>query len=356
MSNKDFKLIYETDSHDKVYTNKDFLIVEFPYGRNGVSISYLNGGYREDLKSVFNQHLSDEEINKINMDGIVEYLRFKAKSLDLNVDKTSSLLTHADIRNTSIVKKSFEKISVTAITTAGTKVNAVRAGDPASYYEENHIYYDLKENKLKKDMDVGTINIILIFNCYLNENSLLNALMTATEAKSAILQQQQIPSQYSSGIATGTGTDGIILISDKESDNIVENAGKHSKLGELIGLAVMESIAEANLKQTWISPSSQSNVLTLLYRYKLDINDFYKDFTEDEKENFIKSLQGEIHNPKMVAVTLTITHIIDDVAYNLMASRTGYNLAISIINNLFSSNDSREVKRLLLYWIDYYLK
>ncbi|AGN16645.1 adenosylcobinamide amidohydrolase [Methanobrevibacter sp. AbM4] len=356
MLNEDFKLIYETDSHDKIYTSKDFLVVKFPYGKNGISISYLNGGYRENLESVFNQHLSDEEINKINMDRIVEYLKSKARSLDLNVDKTSSLLTHADIKNTSIIKKSFKKLSVTAITTAGTKINAVRAGDPASYYEENHRYYDLKDNKLKEDMDVGTINIILIFNCHLNENSLLDALMTATEAKSAILQQLQIPSQYSSGIATGTGTDGIILISDKKSNNVIENTGKHSKLGELIGSAVEESIAEANLKQTWISPSSQSNVLTLLYRYKLDINDFYKDFTSQEKETFIKNLKSANHNPKMVAITLTVTHIIDDVNYNLMASETGYSLAISIINDIFTSNDSIEVKRLLLYWIDYYLK
>lgn len=356
MLNKDFRLIYETDGHDKVYANCDFLYVKFPYKKNGISISYLNGGYREDLESVFNQHLDTSEVNRINMVSIKDYLYDKSKSIGLNPNKSSGLQTHADIENTSIVTKSYKKLSVTAITTAGTKVNAVRAGDKASYYEENRQYYDLTSNDFKESIDIGTINTILLFNCYLDENSLLNALMTATEAKTAVLQELLIPSQYSDGIATGTGTDGIILISDKRSNNWIENTGKHSKLGELIGQAVKESIIEANLKQVWISPSSQSNVLTLLYRYKLDINDFYKDFTEEEKENFIKSLQGEIHNPKMVAITLIITNLIDSVNHRLLSTKTGYFISLSIIDKLFNKNDSLEVKDLLIYWIDYYLK
>ncbi|WP_042707457.1 adenosylcobinamide amidohydrolase [Methanobrevibacter wolinii] len=352
--NSDFKLIYETLSHDKIYVNSDFLFVEFPYEKNGVSISYLNGGYRKNLKSVFNMHLSTEVINKIDMKTIDKFLSDSVNNIGLDNKKTSGLLTHADMKNTSIITKSYKKVSVTAITTAGTKVNAVRAGDSASYYEENHEYYLFKkENTHEK---IGTINTIILINSKLNENSLLNAMVTATEAKAAALQELLIPSQYSNEIATGTGTDGLIIISDKKSDNLIENTGKHSKLGELIGKAVKESIKEANLKQVWISPSSQSTVLNRLYRFKLDINDFYKDFTIKEMENFILNLIKANHNPKMVAITSLIVHLIDEVRYDLLNKKTAYNMSILIINKLFTDKDSSEVKELLKYWINYYLK
>ncbi|OWT32937.1 hypothetical protein BGI41_05010 [Methanobrevibacter sp. 87.7] len=353
MLSSNFKLIYKTKYDDKVYVNSDFLVVDFPYEKNGVSISYLNGGYMENLKSVFNMHLSTETINKIDMKTIDEFLKDSVNKIGLDSGKTSGLLTHADIENTAIVTKSYKKLSVTAITTAGTKVNAVRAGDPGSYYEENQEYYSLKNKKSEK---IGTINNIILINAKLNENSLLNAIVTATEAKAAALQEVSIPSQYSNGIATGTGTDGIIIISDKKSDNIIENTGKHSKLGELIANAVKESIKEANLKQVWISPSSQSTVLNILYRFKLDINDFYKDFTIVEKENFILNLVKDNHNPKMVAITSLIVHLIDEANYGLLNKKTAYNMSILIINKLFTDNDSNEVKELLKYWINYYLK
>ena len=59
--------------------------------------------------------------------------------------------------------------------------------------------------------------------------------MTLTEAKTVALNNLRIPSQYSNNYATGTGTDGVTIFSNIDSDNKLSNAGKHSKLGELIG-------------------------------------------------------------------------------------------------------------------------
>ena len=68
-----------------------------------------------------------------------------------------------------------------------------------------------------------------------SEGTLLEAFMTATEAKTVALNNLKIPSQYSNGYATGTGTDGLAIFSNLESETFLTNAGKHSKLGELIG-------------------------------------------------------------------------------------------------------------------------
>ena len=57
--------------------------------------------------------------------------------------------------------------------------------------------------------------------------------------------------------------------------NLLTNAGKHSKLGELIGKSVIESVTKAIGKQVWLSNKSQSNALVRINRYALDINEFY---------------------------------------------------------------------------------
>ena len=160
----------------------------------------------------------------------------------------------------------------------------------------------------------------------------------------------KIPSQYSNEYATGTGTDGLCIFSNLESENIITNAGKHSKLGELIGKAVIKSIITAIRKQVWITNNSQSNVLVRLNRYSLDINDFYDNLDEDKFE-FIKKLKIDSKNQKNVAITSSVLNLIDEVSHNLINKKEAYNLALDILN----SSDSKVIKKLLNYWINYFL-
>ena len=84
--------------------------------------------------------------------------------LDLRSDKLSGLITSADMNSYSIACESYRDIEVIAITTAGARVNAVSAGDLASYYEINADYrYDLEEDKNNNQNPnkPGTINTIL---------------------------------------------------------------------------------------------------------------------------------------------------------------------------------------------------
>ena len=140
--------------------------------------------------------------------------------------------------------------------------------------------------------------------------------MTATEAKTVALNNLKIPSQYSNGFATGTGTDGVCIFSNLESDNTLTNAGKHSKLGELIALAVTESVTKAIAKQVWINNNTQSNALVRLNRYALDINDFY-DTLDCDKLEFIKQLRIDAKIQENVAITSSVLNLIDEVENQL---------------------------------------
>jgi hypothetical protein len=79
------------------------------------------------------------------------------------------------------------------------------------------------------------------------------ALISATEAKSAALQDLDIRSSYQplTAAATGTGTDNIIVVSGVGGIPI-DATGGHAKTGELIARAVHAGVREAIARQNGI--------------------------------------------------------------------------------------------------------
>lgn len=334
------RLIFKNSTGDRAYIYENSIVVEFGVFRNGISTSELNGGYKKNFKTAFNHYLSQENIDFLENHSIKDYLIRQSGILGVDPKFTTGLLTSAQMENACVVTKQYRNLEVSAITTAGVRVNASRAGDSASYYEENGDF----------QFDVGTINVIILTNVCLEPGTLANGLVTATEAKTVALSNLRIPSQFSNGFATGTGTDGIAIFSNSESDNILSNAGKHSKLGELMAKCVIESISEAIKRQVWITKESQCSVLARLRRYDLDINEFYKNITD--KEEFIRLLQAAARKQENVAITTSILHLIDEVENNLLDKKIAYNLADSILENNCSDYC---IYRLLKFWIDKFL-
>lgn len=334
------RLIFKNSTGDRAYIYENSIVVEFGVCRNGISTSELNGGYKKNFKTAFNHYLSQENIDFLENHSIKDYLIRQSGILGVDPKFTTGLLTSAQMENACVVTKQYRNLEVSAITTAGVRVNASRAGDSASYYEENGDF----------QFDVGTINVIILTNVCLEPGTLANGLVTATEAKTVALSNLRIPSQFSNGFATGTGTDGIAIFSNSESDNILSNAGKHSKLGELMAKCVIESISEAIKRQVWITKESQCSVLARLRRYDLDINEFYKNITD--KEKFIRLLQAAARKQENVAITTSILHLIDEVENNLLDKKIAYNLADSILENNCSDYC---IYRLLKFWIDKFL-
>lgn len=327
------RLFFITSLNDEVYYLKDTIFVKFNVNRNGISTSKLNGGFSSCFKSVFNHHLSQENIDYLENHDVGDYLIQKCWEFNIDSNYTTGLITLAEMKNVGIETETFKDIEVVAITTAGVRTNASRAGDSASYYEKNGKF--------------GTINTIILTNVCLGEETLLEAFMTATEAKTVALNDLKIPSQYSNGYATGTGTDGLCVFSNLESDNKLTNAGKHSKLGELIGKCVIESVKKAVKKQVWISPKSQSNALVRLNRYTLDINEFY-DGLDCDKEEFIKLLQKEMKKQDNVAITTSVLNLFDEVENGLIGNAD----ALKLVNSIMDGNcNSYPIKKLLDYWI-----
>jgi iron complex transport system ATP-binding protein len=63
--------------------------------------------------------------------------------------------------------------------------------------------------------------------------------MTATEAKTRALHDQQVKDSVTGTIATGTSTDSILIAATQQGENL-EYAGTITPLGKVIGKGVYE--------------------------------------------------------------------------------------------------------------------
>ena len=293
------------------------IFVRFQAPRKVLSTSLLNGAYREDLVGVFNHNCGDDKTGHCDLKASTyqEHLRVLAGELGFNPDHATGMGTAAEMENAVVVVQSYRELTVTAIVTGGVEGNGGRAGDPATYYAP--------QQKLANHKP-GTINIILVLDTDLPAGILARALVTCTEAKTAALQELMAGSLYSNGLATGSGTDQTIVIANPQSPLYFEGAGKHSKLGELIGVVVKEAVKEALYKQSGLSPAMQYSMLRRWQRYGIHTESLWQAYTKDhsrsqlEKHEFEAALASLDKESRVVAISSLYIHLLDQFNWGLL--------------------------------------
>lgn len=275
----------------KTFENGDELIynyrgirIEFKGKRRVLSTSVLHGGIQEELVGVFNYNcLADEYECTLTESSYEEELKRNARRLHLDGERVTGISTAAWMECVAIQEERFEDLVVTAVVTGGVDKNAVRVGDPASYYERNGQFTLVKEDA---SITPGTINIMLYINKDLAPGVLCRALVTCTEAKVAAMEELMLGSLYSTGIATGSGTDGTIIVSDCSCSDWLTDAGEHSKLGELIGRSVKHAVKEALYLQTGACPARQHKITERGKRYSITVGSIWE-YYEKHREEFL---------------------------------------------------------------------
>ncbi len=86
----------------------------------------------------------------------------------------------------------------------------------------------------------GTINTIVIIDGNLTVDALVSAVITITEAKSAVLTDLGITSPGGK-IATGTTTDAVVIGSTQRSSSLIEYTGLATRFGRDLGGAVYKA-------------------------------------------------------------------------------------------------------------------
>ena len=314
---------------DIAYRYDKSIVLVFSGRRKVLSTSLYNGGYHEDFEAVFNRDMTQGSGMPCESFAptYVESMKIVAERLGLAPELTSGMGTAAHMENASIVSRSYKELTVTAIVTGGVETNGGRVGDPASYYKT-------------AEKKCGTINIMLVIDADLPPGILARALVTCTEAKTAALQELMAPSRYSTGLATGSGTDQTIVVANSESPLFFEGAGKHSKLGELIGLAVMAAVKEALKKQSGLTPAQQHDLLRRLRRFGVTEETLWQRYKEEVgddaliKAQFIAALEKMIAVPALFPLGVLFIHLYDEHLWGLLEKGETWEAAEKLLKEM----------------------
>jgi adenosylcobinamide amidohydrolase len=214
----------------------DHLHVQFDTGYRVLSSAVLNGGFVEA------SHILNLKVAK---QAAVSIPSFKPPAVELSgyCQKQGwqgiavGMMTAASMDSCRMVKTAHQGVDVIVLVTAGLS-NARRAGDYAEYREIGTPQYL-----------AGTINIICLTTAVLTPAAMIEAVITATEAKSAALQNLGIKSPASKAPATGTGTDAIV-IAGGHGPISVKYCGKHVIFGEILAKLVIEAVSSSIINRS----------------------------------------------------------------------------------------------------------
>ncbi len=321
---------------DRLTREDKAIVVRFSGARRLISTSVLNGGCRSDLSCLFNYcevyGKADEQCT-MRADTYEAHLRLLAKELGLNPLYATGLSTAAKMKYAQVKSESHKDFSVTVIATGGIDVNGSRAGDPALWHEHNG---------KPVPYEPGTINLLVFIGAKLKEAALTRAMVTVTEAKTAALQELLAPSCYSHGLATGSGTDGTIIVSNSEAPVTLTDAGQHSKLGEYIGRVVKNTVKAGLTAENGFFSYACNSVIRRVSRFGI---------TEDDLWGKCSSLQNHFYinrddfnyrfkildkDQSLMALAAVYAHILDLLDWDLINNRD----ALQMVRDLLYGNSA----------------
>jgi len=200
------------------------LIIQLPELHQVLSWASLGGGVQRARTIVNHQVIMGDrdatEHPRLHLTRLMASLRVEPRL-------AVAMMTGADIGQTGYASARRGDLMVGAWCTAGCS-NALRVGDPATA-------------GLARP---GTINLALVVSQRLSPAAMVEALAMATEARVATVHDAGILSTRTDRLATGTGTDCIVIASPTRG-RAHRYCGKHTLLGELIGKAALRSCTKA---------------------------------------------------------------------------------------------------------------
>ena len=309
----------------EIHRKERIIYAKFLRPHQVLSTCRAAGGLRDDLKFVFN-HQSGEPVGHGHRHAAElwrhpqAYRRRVCQSHGLPAEDCAVMGTAANMRNAALVREAFRDLEVVAVCTAGVEANAGRAGDPAAYFETAQGFEKLPP--AKEPPGPGTINTMIFINKPLIPGAMVRVVMTATEAKTAALQELAVNSRYSDGSATGTGTDQIIVASMQTHAPPLTSAGKHAKLGELIGRAVLAAVKQALAQQNRLTPVGQRSVKIHLERFGIDrkgIREAVCRYLDADRAALLRAnFAGMERDPVIVAAVAAMVHLKDKFAWGIL--------------------------------------
>lgn len=211
----------------KLKRGERHLLLESPLSMDGIGSSVFGGGMGK-LSQMVNIYVDqfyycEDPVRDIEL--LLEQWGYGAV-------ETAGLLTAVQLRHTSVMEEKTEAYSVFCCVTAGVS-NAARAG--------------VKRTTFSAAWTPGTINMMLVIDGRMTPAAMVNAVITATEAKAAALSDLGVLDAENGFVATGTTTDAVVLaVSQRPDWELVHSyAGTATDLGGTIGRLVYAAVGES---------------------------------------------------------------------------------------------------------------
>ncbi len=202
---------------------QDALILSFPRPVRVLSWAVLNHGFCY-ADHIINHHV-DKDDSAFAADP-AEWLNRAVCRLGLH-GKIVGMATGVKMESFEQASFSDREMEATCFATVGPS-NALTVGD------------DVDQMLNGQAVTSHTINMILSVRPGLSDSAMVEAIQIATEGRVRALHEARIVSTRSSLPATGTGTDCIAVVSLDKGE--APYCGKHTKMGELIGLAAYTAV------------------------------------------------------------------------------------------------------------------
>lgn len=240
--------------------------------------------------------------------GVEQVRRDVAANLGYNRKTYAGMMTGADMDNLSVQVQREDGLEAVALVTAGVRGNAQRLSRDIGYSYPS-----------------GTINILLLTNRRLTAAAMAQAIITATEAKTAALLDLDIRSTALPRLyrATGTGTDSMIVVQGEGPP--VSYTGGHGKIGELIARAVHAGVTEALIGQNGIRAGR--DVLQRLHERNLSLEQLAQLYPSPlSEQQLVRRLELALADPLIAGFVETALLISDEEENGLISDLQSFDL------------------------------
>ncbi|MNW56299.1 Adenosylcobinamide amidohydrolase [compost metagenome] len=211
----------------KLHRGERHLLLESAEGLDGLGSAVYGGGMVR-LSRMANIYVD----RFYNCENPVRDIGVLLKEWGYPAEETAGLLTAVQLRHAAVREESYEDFAVLCCATAGVS-NGARAG--------------VKRTTFPASWTPGTINIMLVMDGKMTPAAMVNAVITATEAKAAALADLGVLDAETGLVATGTTTDAVVLGVTQRADWALEHsyAGTATDIGGAIGRLVYAAVRES---------------------------------------------------------------------------------------------------------------
>jgi len=275
-----------------------------------LSSAGLNGGLVK-ANGITNIHVTEDLKDELHRNPD-ETLKKAVVKLGLSPEKVVAMMTAADVRNVGVSNQKRQDTILSVFVTAGVDVSATAGEATVSKRDSPNI---------KKG---GTINTILLVDGNLTESCMVDAVKTATEAKTVAMRELDVRSHFSGDLASGTVTDTAVVACTKRG-NPVKYAGTATMLGEMIGKAVKESVKKAIRKQEKMT--ANRSLTQRLEERGISLPNMITIFSEthpairgdsEKLGKFTEELQRTLCDPEVASLVIAALRLDEDAKMGLI--------------------------------------